>query len=92
MATGIRSEATAAPAAAEPGRRSAPASSSRTLPATVLRLQRTAGNAAVTRALQRCGSSCGCGTCSSGHTAQEELLEERLGAGLLRSAVARRSA
>jgi hypothetical protein len=88
--------------AAEPERRSAPGGRDRiprALPEAVLSLQRTAGNAAVARAvarpaaraLQRCDASCGCSTCSSGH-AEEELLEEQLGAGLLRSAVARRTA
>jgi hypothetical protein len=99
MAAGTRSEATAARAAAEPERTSAPGAPARALPDAVLWLQRTAGNAAVaravappaTRALQRCGADCGCGTCSSGH-AEDELLDERFGAGLLRSAVARRSA
>ena len=102
MTTGMRSEATAARVTAEPERRSAPGGRdriSRALPDAVLSLQRTAGNAAVARALappaaravQRCGAGCGCGTCSSGH-AEEELLEEQLGAGLLRSAVARRTA
>ena len=61
-------------------------------------MQRTAGNAAVARAvarpaaqaLQRCGANCGCSTCGS---KDEELLDdEKLGAGLLRSAVAQRSA
>ena len=101
MVTGTRSEATAAPAAAEPERRSAP-SVARALPDTVLWMQRAAGNAAVartvarpaaaTQSLQRCGANCGCSTCGGGHSHEdEELLDEKLGAGLLRSAVARRS-
>ena len=97
MVIGTRSEASAAPAAARPERTSAPPSSSRALPDAVLQIQRTAGNAAVaqmvgrpTRALQRCGANCGCSTCSSGHGAEEEMLEEQFG--LLRTAVARRSA
>ena len=98
MATGTRSEATAAPAAAPPERKGARASSSRALPDAVLQIQRTAGNAAVarmvarptTRALQRCGANCGCDTCSTGHAAEEDMLEEQFG--LLRTAVARRSA
>jgi hypothetical protein len=93
MATAaVRSESqapSAAPAAAQTERRSAS-----TVRQAVLTLQRTAGNAAVTRAIaplavQRCGANCGCTSCGS---KDEELLEERLGAGLLRSAVARRSA
>ena len=99
MATGTRSEATAAPAAAQPERKGARASSSSgALPDAVLQIQRTAGNAAVarmvgrpaTRALQRCGANCGCSTCSTGHGAEEEMLDEQFG--LLRTAVARRSA
>ena len=95
MATAaVRSESqapSAAPAAAPSERRSAS-----TVRQAILTLQRTAGNAAVTRAIapqsiQRCGGgNCGCTSCGS-HT-DEELLDERLGAGLLRSAVARRSA
>ena len=95
MAAVTHSEATAAPVAAEPERRSAPARSSAR--DTVLWMQRNAGNAAVARAvaqpaarsIQRCGADCSCTTCSSGH-GEEELLEEQFG--LLRSAVARRSA
>jgi hypothetical protein len=92
MATAaVRSEPqarSAAPAAA-PSRRSVS-----TVRQAVLNLQRTAGNAAVARAiaprsLQRCGANCGCTSCGS---TEEELLDERMGAGLLRSAVARRSA
>ncbi len=98
MATGTRSEATAAPVAAQRERKNAPASSSHALPDAVLQIQRTAGNAAVarmvahptTRALQRCGANCGCSTCSTGHGAEEEMLDEQFG--LLRTAVARRSA
>jgi hypothetical protein len=62
---------------------------------TILSLQRTAGNAAVARAIaplavQRCGGgNCGCTSCGS---KEEDLLDERVGAGLLRAAVARRSA
>jgi hypothetical protein len=100
MVTGTRSEATAAPVAAEPERKSAP-SVARALPETVLWMQRTAGNAAVartvarpaTQSLQRCGANCGCTSCGGGHAHDdEELLDEKFGAGLLRSAVARRSA
>ena len=95
MAAVTRSEPTTAPVAAEPERRSAPAA--RALPDTVLWMQRTAGNAAVARtvarpaarSIQRCGTGCGCTSCSTGH-ADEELLEEQFG--LLRSAVARRTA
>jgi hypothetical protein len=101
MATGTRSEATATPAAAQPERKGAGGRdriSSRALPDAVLQIQRTAGNAAVarmvarptTRALQRCGANCGCNTCSTGHAAEEDMLEEQFG--LLRTAVARRSA
>ena len=100
MATGTRSEATAAPVAAQPERTSAGGRdriSARALPDAVLQIQRTAGNAAVarmvaapkTRALQRCGANCGCSTCSTGHS-DDEMLEEQFG--LLRTAVARRSA
>jgi hypothetical protein len=80
-----------APAAEQPERRSAA-----TVRQAILALQRTAGNAAVARAvsarsIQRCGGgNCGCTSCGSSR--DEELLDERLGAGLLRSAVARRSA
>ena len=100
MATGARSEskAAAAPVAAEPERKSAP-SARRALPETVLWMQQTAGNAAVartvarpaTQVIQRCGADCGCATCATGHS-EEELFDEKFGAGLLRSAVARRSA
>jgi hypothetical protein len=91
--TAVRSEPqaqSAAPAAAQNPRRGAS-----TVRQAILSLQRTAGNAAVTRAIapqsiQRCGGgNCGCTSCGS---KEEELLDERLGAGLLRSAVARRSA
>jgi hypothetical protein len=93
MATAaVRSEtqASSAAPAAEVSRRSTP-----TVRQAVLDLQRTAGNAAVARAIapraiQRCGANCGCTTCGSGK--EEELLDERMGAGLLRSAVKRRSA
>jgi hypothetical protein len=99
MATSMRSEATTAPVAADPEHKSAPILSPRALPDTVLWMQRTAGNAAVSRTmarpasrvLQRCGANCSCSSCGSGH-AEDELLDEQLGAGLLRSAVARRSA
>ena len=95
MVTGTRSEARAA---AEPERKAAPSPAARALPDTVLWMQKTAGNAAVARtvagpaarAIQRCGAGCGCATCGPG--SDEELLEEQFGAGLLRSAVARRSA
>jgi hypothetical protein len=98
MTSATRSEATAAPVAAEPERKHAP--SPRGLPAAVLRMQQTAGNAAVAqtiartpaRAVQRCGANCSCDSCKGGHGAEEELLEEQLGAGLLRSAVANRTA
>lgn len=91
MATAaVRSEPQAvSPApAAEVSRRSVS-----TVRQAVLNLQRTAGNAAVARAIapraiQRCGASCGCSTCG---THDEEMLEERMGAGLLRSAVAQRA-
>ena len=95
MATAaLRSEShapSAAPAAAAQKERS----SASTVRQTILTLQRTAGNAAVARAIaplavQRCGGgNCGCTSCGS---KEDELLDERLGAGLLRSAVARRSA
>jgi len=80
---------TAAPAA--DSKRAAP---SPALPAAILRMQRAAGNAAVARAvapraIQRCGSGCGCTSC--GHSAEEDFLDEQHGAGLLRSAVAQRS-
>ena len=96
MVIGTRSEA---PVAAEPERKAAPSPAARALPDTVLWMQKTAGNAAVARtvarpataAIQRCGAGCGCATC--GNSRQDELLEdEKFGAGLLRSAVARRSA
>jgi hypothetical protein len=97
MSLVARSEAKATPA--EPERKSASVTAPRGLPETVLSLQRTAGNAAVARAvaqpaaqaIQRCGTNCGCSTCGGGK--DEDLLdEEKLGAGLLRSAVANRSA
>jgi hypothetical protein len=100
MVTGTRSQATTAPVAAEPEHKSAPAVA-RAGPEAVLWMQRTAGNAAVARAvartatqsIQRCGANCGCTTCGGGHSHDdEELLDEKFGAGLLRSAVARRSA
>jgi hypothetical protein len=96
MSSATRSEATAAPVAAEPARKSAP--QVRGLPAQVLRMQQAAGNQAVAqtiarspaRSLQRCGANCSCNSCSGGH--EEDLLEEQFGAGLLRSAVANRTA
>jgi hypothetical protein len=99
MSSATHSEATAAPVAAEPERKSA-ANTPRGLPATVLRMQRAAGNQAVAqtlarspaRAVARCGANCSCNSCSGGHGHEEELLEEQLGAGLLRSAVANRTA
>jgi hypothetical protein len=99
MTSATRSEATAAPVAAEPERKSA-AHAAQGLPATVLRMQQVAGNHAVARtvartparAIQRCGASCSCSSCSGGHGQEEELLDEQLGAGLLRSAVANRTA
>ena len=100
MVTGTHSEVTTAPVAAEPERKRAP-SVVRGGPEAVLWMQRTAGNAAVartvarpaTQSVQRCGANCGCSTCGGGHAHDdEELLDEKFGAGLLRSAVARRSA
>jgi hypothetical protein len=83
-----KTQASSAAPAAEVSRRSVS-----TVRQAVLDLQRTAGNAAVARAIapraiQRCGAGCGCATCGS---SAEELLDERTGAGLLRSAVAQRS-
>lgn len=97
MTMGTRSEAQAAtvPAVAAPQRKP---SGPTALPQTVLWMQRTAGNAAVARAvggrsIQRCGANCGCSSCGGGsHAHDDELLDEKFGAGLLRSAVARRSA
>jgi hypothetical protein len=97
MSTATRSEAAAAPVAAEPDRKSA--SQARGLTARVLRMQRAAGNHAVAqtvarspaRSIQRCGANCSCNSCSGGHGHDEEMLDEELGAGLLRSAVATRS-
>jgi hypothetical protein len=90
----VRSEppARTATPAADSGRSAKP-SSARALPDAILRMQRTAGNAAVARAvapraIQRCGANCGCSTC--GHGLEDEDLLER-GAGLLRSAVQRRA-
>ena len=96
MSTATRSEATAAPVAAEQERKSAP--QARGLTAQVLRMQKAAGNHAVAqtiarspaRAVQRCGANCSCNSCSSTHGQEEELLEEQFGSGLLRSAVANR--
>jgi hypothetical protein len=64
----------------------------------VLRMQKAAGNQAVAqaiarspeRSIQRCGANCSCHSCAGGGH-EEELLEEQLGAGLLRSAVANRA-
>ena len=96
MSTATRSEATAAPVAAEPERKSAP--QVRGLPARVLRMQKAFGNQAVAQtiarspaqSIQRCGANCSCTSCSGGHGHDEEMLDEELGAGLLRSAVANR--
>lgn len=103
MSSATRSEATAAPVAAEPERKSAGGRDRipRGLQAQVLRMQQAAGNHAVAQsvartparaAVQRCGSNCSCSSCGGGHGHEEELLEEELGAGLLRSAVANRTA
>jgi hypothetical protein len=97
MSTATRSEAAAAPVAAEPDRKSA--SQARGLTARVLRMQKAAGNHAVAqtvapspaRSIQRCGANCSCNSCSGGHGHDEEMLDEELGAGLLRSAVANRT-
>ena len=98
MSSATRSQATAAPVAAEQERKTAP-QVSHGLEAQVLRMQKSAGNHAVAqtiarspaRALQRCGENCSCSSCGGGHGAEEELLEEQFGAGLLRSAVANRA-
>jgi hypothetical protein len=98
MSSATRSEATAAPVAAERERKSAPQAHG--LPAQVLRMQKAAGNHAVAqtiarspaRAVARCGANCSCNSCSGGHGQEEELFEEQFGAGLLRSAVANRTA
>jgi hypothetical protein len=94
MATAaVRSEPQAQTAAPTAGTRTERRSSP-SVRQTILSLQRTAGNAAVARAIapqsiQRCGGgNCGCTSCGS---KEEDLLDERLGAGLLRSAVAQRS-
>jgi hypothetical protein len=97
MSTATRSEATAAPVAAESERKSP--SQARGLTAQVLRMQKTAGNHAVAKtiarspaqSIQRCGANCSCNSCSGGHGHDEEMLDEELGAGLLRSAVANRT-
>ena len=99
MSSATRSEATAAPVAAEPERKSAP-HTPHGLQAQVLRMQKAFGNQAVAqtiarspaRSIQRCGANCSCTSCSGGHGHDEELLDEELGAGLLRSAVANRTA
>jgi hypothetical protein len=97
MSSVMRSEATAAPVAAEPERKSA-SQAARGLPAQLLRMQQSAGNHAVAQAIartpapvaiQRCGANCSCNSCSGKH-GEEELLDEERGAGLLRSAVANR--
>jgi hypothetical protein len=94
MATAaVRSE-TSAQRAAPAAARTAPRGAA-TVRQAILGLQRTAGNAAVARtiaaqAIHRCGGgNCGCTSCGN---KEDDLLDERLGAGLLRSAVARRSA
>jgi hypothetical protein len=103
MSSVMRSEATAAPVAAEPERKSAGGRDRISgLPAQLLRMQRSAGNHAVAQtlarsparaAIQRCGANCSCSSCGGGgHSHDEELLDEELGAGLLRSAVANRTA
>jgi hypothetical protein len=97
MSTATRSEATAAPVASEPERKSA--APARRLTTQVLRVQKAAGNHAVAQTLarspaqsiQRCGANCSCTSCSGGHGHDEDLLDEELGAGLLRSAVANRT-
>ncbi len=96
MSSATRSEATAAPVAAERERKSTP--QARGLTAQVLRMQKAAGNHAVAQtiahtpaqSIQRCGANCSCNSCSGGHGHDEELLDEELGAGLLHSAVANR--
>jgi hypothetical protein len=98
MSTATRSEATVGPVAAEPERKSAP-HAAHGLQAQVLRMQKSAGNHAVAQtiarspaqSIQRCGANCSCNSCSSKHGHDEEMLDEELGAGLLRSAVANRS-
>jgi hypothetical protein len=97
MSSATRSEATAAPVAAEPERKSSP-HAPHGLQAQVLRMQQAAGNHAVAQtiarspaqSIQRCGANCSCTSCSGGHGHDEELVDEELGAGLLRSAVANR--
>ena len=82
---------------AEPERKSAP--QARGLTAQVLRMQKAAGNHAMAqtiarspaRSIQRCGANCSCTSCSGGHGHDEEMLDEELVAGLLRSAVANRA-
>jgi hypothetical protein len=62
-------------------------------------MQKAAGNHAVAqtlartpaRAVARCGANCSCHSCSGKHGGEEELLDEEMGAGLLRSAVANRA-
>jgi len=97
MSTATRSEATPAPVEAEPERKSA--AQARALTAQVLRMQKAASNHAVAQtiarspaqSIQRCGANCSCNSCSGGHGHDEEMLDEELGAGLLRSAVANRT-
>ena len=97
MSTASSSEATAGPVVAERERKSTPQAQG--LTAQVLRMQKAAGNHAVAQTLartpaqsiQRCGANCSCNSCSSKHGHDEELLDEELGAGLLRSAVANRA-
>jgi hypothetical protein len=97
MSTATRSEASAAPVAAQPEPKSA--AHARGLSAQVLRMQKAAGNHAVAQtiarspaqSIQRCGANCSCNSCSGGHGHDEELLDEERGAGLLRSAVANRT-
>jgi len=97
MSTATRSEATAAPVAAQPERKSA--AHARGLSTQVLRMQKAAGNHAVAQtiarspaqSIQRCGANCSCNSCSGGQGHEEELLDEERGAGLLRSAVVNRT-
>ena len=95
MATATRTEA--APVAAAPERKAAPSSSPRgrcptpccgcrRRPATPRWRGRWPPRR---RAMQRCGAGCGCAACGPG--ARGGAVDEQLGAGLLRSAVARRS-
>ena len=98
MTSAMRSEATAAPVAAAPERKAPGAARAARSPTRCCGCSGPRGTPRVARAmapaaqsLQRCGANCGCSTCGSGK--DDELLDdEKLGAGLLRSAVARRSA